>query len=124
MLLTYNLTDPEKLIYNPPTYFRLNGHSEIFQLVTDTYGIPRYKEINPTLFNIITFPFQFGVMFGDIFHGTILMIVAIFILIFDNKLFNIGNFKYTFIQMAFWALFMGFIYNDFNGMSLNLFHSC
>lgn len=46
----------------------------------NTYGIPRYKEINPGFFTIITFPFLFGVMFGDILHGGILLFFALFVI--------------------------------------------
>lgn len=42
-----------------------------------TYGTPCYKEVNPTVFNMITFPFLFGIMFGDIGHGGLLFIFAI-----------------------------------------------
>ena len=33
------------------------------------YGVPRYKEANPMIFTIVTFPFLFGVMFGDVGHS-------------------------------------------------------
>jgi V-type H+-transporting ATPase subunit a len=40
--------------------------------MVDTYGIPTYKEANPLLVSLVTFPILFGMMFGDIGHGTLL----------------------------------------------------
>jgi len=42
----------------------------------NTYGVPSFKEINPAFFTTVTFPFLFGVMFGDIAHGGALLIFA------------------------------------------------
>ena len=47
-----------------------------FQLLVNTYGVPCYREINPALFSLITFPFFFGVMFGDIGHGILLLLAS------------------------------------------------
>jgi V-type H+-transporting ATPase subunit a len=41
-------------------------------------------EINPALFTIATFPFLFGVMFGDMLHGGLLLLFA-FYLIWNNN---------------------------------------
>ncbi len=43
----------------PPTYFRTNEFTSVFQLIVNTYGVPKYKEVNPALFTIVTFPFLY-----------------------------------------------------------------
>lgn len=91
-VLTQNLDEIEKMECSPPTYFRMNLFFEFHQTITETYGVPRYKEINPTLFNSISFPFQFGVMFGDILHGTILFVIGLILVGLDSKL-KVGSFK-------------------------------
>lgn len=62
---------------SPPTFFRLNDFTIPFQEIVNTYGIPRYREVNPGLFTIVFFPFLFGVMFGDIGHGGVLFMFGI-----------------------------------------------
>src|SRR4051812_9335639 len=49
-----------------PTYIKTDKFTGAFQGIVDTYGVPRYKEVNPGLFTIVTFPFLFGVMYGDV----------------------------------------------------------
>lgn len=107
-VLTQNMPEHEKMDLNPPSYFRQNELTQIFQDLTDTYGIPRYKEINPTLFVLNSFPFQFGVMFGDIFHGSLLFIFALVIILMDHKI-KLGHYKWALLQASMWAMFMGWI---------------
>lgn len=66
----------------PPTWFNLNEFTSPFQQITDTYGIPNYKEVNPSIFGIITFPFEFGIMFGDIGHGFMHLLIASLLILF------------------------------------------
>ncbi len=59
-----------------PTYIETNEFTFSFQELVDTYGTPSYKERNPSFFAIVTFPFLFGLMFGDIFHGGFLLVCS------------------------------------------------
>ena len=79
------LTDPSKLNLTPPTFFEMNDLTSPFQQIVDTYGVPRYQEVNPAIFTIVTFPFQFGIMFGDMGHGGIYFLFGICLLLFYEK---------------------------------------
>ena len=72
----YEIT--KKCTVNPPTNINSNEFLSSFQMIVDTYGTPCYKEVNPAIFTIITFPFLFGVMFGDIAHGFLLLLFGIY----------------------------------------------
>ena len=68
--------DPIETHDQPPTYFKTNSFTKIHQSIVDSYGVARYKEINPAVFSCMTFPFLFGIMYGDIGHGMIITLVA------------------------------------------------
>merc|ERR1719446_1108324 len=69
----------EKSTSTPPTYTKTNEFTEPWQDVIDTYGIPKYQEANPALFATVTFPFIFGMMYGDIGHGSLLTMAGIYL---------------------------------------------
>lgn len=100
-------------------------------MVVDNYAVPSYKEINPAIFTIISFPFLFGVMYGDVGHGSVLLAVSVFLIFFGQRLVNnfedlkdLYEFRYMLFMMAFFSVFCGFMYNDFMSLPLNLFESC
>ncbi|MDD5583601.1 MAG: V-type ATPase 116kDa subunit family protein [Candidatus Omnitrophica bacterium] len=48
-----------------------------FELLINSYGIPRYGSIDPTLFVAISFLIMFGAMFGDLGQGLVLALAAV-----------------------------------------------
>ena len=113
------------------TYFQTDDFVYPFQSIVDTYGIPRYKEINPGLFSIITFPFLFGIMFGDIGHGLLLSLLSLYITINFNKIKESDSilkillkYRYILLLMGFFSFFCGIIYNDFMAIPISFFSSC
>lgn len=74
----------------PPTFHRTNKFTEGFQTIMDSYGIAAYEEVNPGLFAVVTFPFLFAVMFGDIGHGFITLIFALGMITSERKLARVN----------------------------------
>lgn len=120
----------------PPTYFKTNAFTASFQGIVDTYGVPRYKEVNPGLFTIISFPFLFGIMYGDIGHGTLLFLFAAYLLFNEKKFLEsekrgtmgeipsmVFGGRYLLIMMGFFALYAGTIYNDCFSNPVHVFES-
>ncbi|TFK34883.1 V-type ATPase, V0 complex, 116kDa subunit family [Crucibulum laeve] len=116
----------------PPTFIRTNKFTEGFQTIMDSYGIAAYQEVNPGLFAIITFPFLFAVMFGDIGHGTLILIGALYMIFSERKLAKqdlgeiLGQFfygRYIILLMGVFSIYTGLIYNDIFSKTLHLWHS-
>jgi V-type H+-transporting ATPase subunit a len=81
--------------------------------------------VNPGLFAIGIFPFLFGVMFGDIGHGGLLFIFAIWLCYSPKNIIpDLYNIRYLLLLMGGFAFYAGWIYNDFFSIPLNIFGSC
>lgn len=116
----------------PPTHFPTNKFTQTFQDMTDSYGIGSYREANPSLFMIISFPFLFAVMFGDIGHGLMMALFAAWMVLDERRLLNsrldeifemIFGGRYILLLMGLFSMFTGALYNDVFSRSLTIFPS-
>ena len=117
--------DHRKIHKEPPTLIRTNAMTEPFQEIVNTYGVPVYKEANPGLFTVISFPFLFGVMFGDVGHGSLLTAFSISLFLAGKTFMPpLRPFRYLLLFMGIMATFCGLIYNEFLSIPIPLFPSC
>jgi V/A-type H+-transporting ATPase subunit I len=47
-----------------------------FEMLVSNYGLPEYKVIDPTFFFAITYLVMFGMMFGDVGHGAVILLLG------------------------------------------------
>ena len=111
--------------------FRLNEVTWVFQEIVNTYGTPNYKEVNPSVFAIVTFPFLFGIMFGDIGHGFVLFLIGATLCLLSEVIKKrapgmegLLGMRYLFLLMGLFATFAGNINNDYMAIPLWLWDSC
>lgn len=103
---------------------KLNNKSafKAFESVTKMFGLPRYNELDPTLIMAFTFPLFFGLMFGDVGHGAIILAIG-FIISRDKSgsgLKDLGTIL-TFCGIA--AMFFGVMYGSVFGIEGTIIHA-
>ncbi|KJH48870.1 V-type ATPase subunit family protein [Dictyocaulus viviparus] len=108
---------------SPPTYHRTNKFTSVFQSIVDSYAP----------YTIITFPFLFAVMFGDVAHGLALLLAGVFFIKNEKKIIErriqdeifstfFGG-RYIITLMGVFSMYTGILYNDMFAKSLNIFGS-
>lgn len=95
----------------PPTYLVNNKAAKPFESFTDMYGLPSYKEIDPTAFMAFTYTLFFGIMFGDLGQGIIIFLLGLYCKM-KNKL---GDLAGIFMRIGISSAIFGFLYNSVFG---------
>lgn len=55
-----------------PSLLTNKKYTQNFQVITETQGLPRYGEVDPTPIIAFVWPVFYGLMFGDLGHGVLL----------------------------------------------------
>jgi len=119
-----NKENKKDLRNTAPTIMKNNFFIRPFETITKLYGVPAYSEIDPTPFLAITFPLLFGLMFGDIGHGIILIISGLIgaIVYRNKKSRDFLNFCWIILYCGIGSIIAGILYGEFFGMhSIELF---
>ncbi|GAX85466.1 hypothetical protein CEUSTIGMA_g12882.t1 [Chlamydomonas eustigma] len=128
--LLRSIIQPLNTAEEPPTHYETNKFTECFQTIVEAYGVARYREVNPAVLTIMTFPFLFAVMFGDWGHATLMLLFAGFMLYKEKSLMgqDLGDMvgmlfggRYCILLMGLYSIYTGFIYNEWFSMPTYMF---
>lgn len=100
-----------------PILLRNSEFVKPFELLVTTYGLPRYRDVEPSLLVAASFLLMYGLMFGDVGHGALLAIVG-FIMwrtMKDEAMRDLGAIV-TYAGTS--SVICGFLYGSFFGIDI------
>ncbi len=103
--------------FNPPTALKNPVFAKPFELLTKSYAVPKYSEIDPTIIMSVFFPIFFGFMLGDIGYGIVILALGLWLSTkFKTEgwqaLLKVLNYS------AISTIVFGFVYGEFFGFEL------
>ncbi|MGD8795919.1 MAG: V-type ATPase 116kDa subunit family protein [Thiohalophilus sp.] len=95
--------------YKVPSYSDYSGLLRPFAGLVRNYGVPRYGEFDPTWLFSISYILMFGMMFGDIGQGAVIMMAGILL---QRKLPDYWIFL---VSIGISSILFGFVYGSLFG---------
>lgn len=94
----------------PPVKLKNNFWARLFQPFTEMYGLPAYNEFDPTFLMAITYSILFGIMYGDVGQGLVLIGLGIFL--YKKKGMWLGGILGS---VGVFSTIFGFVFGSFFG---------
>ncbi len=108
---------PEREDVRVPSLLRNPRWIKSFESVIKLYGHPLYRDIDPTLITAIIFPIVFGLMFPDIGHGFILMLLGLALTRLRGLGEEMRDMGVIILLCGFCSLVTGALFGEFFGFS-------
>lgn len=86
-----------------------------FEMLVSAYGLPNYRELEPTLFVALSYIVMFGMMFGDAGHGLVLAGCGIAALVLSNSR-QVRDFGVLLIFAGLSSIIFGIVYGSYFGI--------
>ena len=94
----------------PPVELKNNWFSRPFEMFVKMYGLPGYGDLDPTLFVSITYAILFGVMFGDVGQGIVVILAGL--LLSRWKGMKLGD---VMVRIGIFSTIFGFVFGSVFG---------
>ena len=97
---------------NVPVQMSNSGLVKPFEFLMNLYALPKYNEIDPTVFMFLTFPLFFGIILGDVGYG---VVVALLMFLVGKKVPSAKPLVGIIMPAAIASIIFGFIYGEIFG---------
>lgn len=106
---------------DPPVLLKNAGPAKPFEFLVHLYSTPSYREIDPTTFLLVAFPFFFGFMIGDAGYGALFAVIGLVALAKLPRTSDFRNLLVVISAGGVWALLFGlFVFGEAFGMPFHL----
>lgn len=116
VILEYD--EPPEKMKNIPVAIAKNPIKSAFQNIVALYGLPASNEVDPTIFLIFTFSIFFGIMFGDVGHGLIFLVIGLTGVLARGLKKSIRQMFLLVLVMGITSSIMGFIFGEAFGIHI------
>jgi len=124
-LSVIEVREPRRDDVRVPTLLKNPKLVKPFESIIRMYSLPSYRDIDPTLVTAILFPVLFGLMFPDIGHGLLLLLLGA-LMLFEVKLKGLKEWGMIISLCGICAIGGGVLFGEFFGFSeyaAHLLHS-
>jgi len=109
----------------PPTLLGNPRIAYVYEKIATAFGVPNYYEVDPSVFMLFSFPIIFGLMFGDVGQGSVLLVLTLLLYMLKRRNVKTSEiFSYLIqgspllVMCSISAIFFGFLYGEFFGFEL------
>ncbi len=101
----------------PPTVLDNPEIASPLEFITNSYSLPNYYELDPTMIYLIALPIIYGMIVGDVIYGILSIIIGYLLTKKFAKSYIMSNVSKIWMYSGFPAIVFGLFFDEFAGMS-------